>query len=443
MAFATQQSQVELMSELTGLTRDIFVGDVQNNVKRESPAAMLFEDADPGDFNGRFEGQNTVFAVDLEFKTGGVASSGKIPDYTPLDAVQGKVTPIRRYDRVALDNLTELRAAGQGSFQPIGDRIFNTLWDSWKSMTIRHAIGLASGVVCKVTSRTSSTVFVVEDGYNHDGTNPVLNLARNSVIGWYDVSAAQVGGAGVISSLARSTRTITMDSATTWEVDVGNQIAAGDFIFFATSNRTTNDHFELERNLAPNGFGTILDPDAAASTVFNIAEGTYPNWKPYRVASATFDHMEVTEHWLKLAAQRGFKVSGETDVAIAHPSAIAQLARSLMGVQQQAYTGDTLKGGYSGVTIRGIEFMEDHFFYHDVAATVCKQYLKRVNIGGDADFISNSGSMWEGIPNYDGKSAYVGEYMNYLCTHRGANGLLTGIVTPDVVDSDFDGDWSY
>ena len=158
MAVGSQQANVELLAALTGLTHDIFVGDVQNNVIRESKVASIMQDAGPGDF--KFAGQNTVFAVELDFKTGGIASLGMIPDYVPLDAVQGKVQPKRRYAQIALDNFIELLASGQGSFEDLGDRIFNTLWDAWKSMTIRHAIGASTGLVAKVSSRTSSTLLL-------------------------------------------------------------------------------------------------------------------------------------------------------------------------------------------------------------------------------------------------------------------------------------------
>lgn len=179
-----------------------------------------------------------------------------------------------------------------------------------------------------------------------------------------------------------------------------------------------------------------MDPGAAATTVFGIAEGTYQRWKPFRKTSVTFDHLELTEHWLQLAAKRGFAVTPDTDVVVTFPSNVAQLARSLMGFQQQAYTGGDLKGGYGKIQISGISIVEDHFFFHDVAMTLYKQGLYRVNLGGDADFWGEDGSMWSRIADFDGKDAYVVDYIQNFHVHRGANGCLTTIVT-DVTDSDF------
>lgn len=430
----SQRATIESMEDLAGLTHDIFVGSVVNNVRRASPSSMLFQDLPPGEY--RLEGSACVFATDLRFKTGGLATSGNIPDYVGLDAVQGKVTPTRRYARIAVDNLVQRRASGEGAFDDLTNRIFEKLWDAWESMEIRHSVGPSSGLLAVVDARVDADKFTIKDAFGNAGTNPCSHLDKGSIIAWYDVSASGFAGAARVADIDYSTSTITVDSAGTWEP--GDQLANGDLIYFATTNRIDAPHFEAERNLAPNGLGTIADPAASLTTVFNISQTDEPRWKPFRKASKTFDHLELTEHWLQLAAKRGFGVTPETDVVLAHPSAVAQLARSLMAFQQQAYTGGTLQGGYRGITVSGIEVLEDHFFYHNVAMTLYKDALYRINLGGDADFWGEDGSMWSRIADYDGKDAFVVDYMNYLSNHRGAHGVLTGIVTPDVTPGDYD-----
>jgi hypothetical protein len=119
-----------------------------------------------------------------------------------------------------------------------------------------------------------------------------------------------------------------------------------------------------------------------------------------------------------------------------YPSCVAQIARSLMGFQQQAYTGGNLNGGYQQVHVAGIAIEEDAAFYHNVAVTLCKDKLYRVPLGGDADFWGEDGSMWQRMAGYDGKEAYVVDYLNYMSNHRGAHGALTGITT-DLTDANF------
>ena len=433
MALGSQQGTAETLSEIAGLVHDTFYGGVLPYVRAESKTAMLFQEAGAGDF--QLVGDNIHFACDLEFPTGAMATNGMLPDHVGLDPAEGTITPIRRYRRIALDNFVAARASGAGAYDNQSDRIFDVLWNSWKYMEIRHSVGPSSCLVGVVESRTSSTVFVINDAFGNTDTNPLAHLSPGSVLAWWDITAtAAIDGAGKISSIAYSTRTITMDSATTWEP--GDQIDVGDLIYFATTNNISTDYFISERNLGPNGFGTIGDPAAAATTVFGIAESDHARWKPYRKASTTFDHLEVTEHWQQLGTHRGFEVTPGTDVAIAFPSAVAQLARSLMAFQQQAYTGGDLKGGYGTVTIANMPVQSDPFFYHNVFATMWKEGLYRANLGGEADFLAEDGAMWSRIADFDGKEAQVGEYMQTWCTNRGANGLLTGITT-DVTDSEF------
>lgn len=429
----TQATTVDAMTDLTGLAHDVFQGNVLPNVRCESPTAMLFQEAGPGDYT--LEGQNMVYAADYDYATGGVASSGYVPDHVGLDPVQGKLTPIRRYRRIAIDNLVEKRATGQGAFEDLATRLFKILWDSWKRMEIRHSLGPATALLGKCESRTSSTVFVIKDAFGHVGTNPTNYISKGAILAWWDLTAtAAFDGAGIVSSVAYSTRTVTMDSATTWEP--GDQLAANDLIYFATTNNISNAHFEGERNLGLNGLGVIVDPDAALTTVFNIAESTSPRHKPYRKASSTFDHLELTEHWRQLAQKRGFPVSPQTDACIMFPSAVSQLARSLIGFQQQAYTGTRMAGGYTGVTVAGMELLEDYNFYHDVCMTISKQHLFRINLGGPAAPVAEDGSEWNRIEDFDGKELYVGEYCQTFSAHRGANAALTGIST-DVTDADY------
>ena len=447
----SQQTHVELLDDLTGLTHDIFVGDVKDVVRRSSITTRIFQDADSGEYS--FSGQKTKFATDLRYKTGGVATSGVTPDFVPLDAVQGEIQPTRRYVTYALDNLIELLATGEGSFEDIGDRIFRHLWNAWENMEIRQSIGDSSGVAALTDSRESGTVVRIKDGYGHEGTNPLLHISEGSMLGWYDVSADQVGGGSVVASINYADKEITLEDGGHWESG-GNEISEDDPIYFSTTANPNSDRFEIERNRAPHGVGNIADPGAAYTTVYGIAEATHPRWKPFRKQSVTFDHLEVQEHWLQLGAKRGYGVSPQTDYAITQGAPAAQLARSLMAFQQQAYTGDQLKGGYAldggsgnepdfmphaGITVGGVPIYVDSFFYHDVFLTLCRDKLYRIEVGGDADYWSGDGSMWNRISGYDGKDGFVNHYMNNLATDRGALGILSEIAT-DLTADDFAGD---
>lgn len=423
---------------LTNLMHDIFVGRVVNNVKRESPVAMMFQDAGAGEY--RLEGTAMKFAVDLRFKTGAMATDGKLPNATNMDAQEGSITPIRRYARLAIDNMFEKQASGPGAYDNLSDRVFDQLWDSWKSMEIRHSIGPASGLLGVIESTDTPLHFVMKDAFGNVGTNPIAHISEGSILALSDATDSyNIVASATVSSINYSTREVVM--STEWDEDVTP--AAGDYIYFATSPTHADGHFTSEKNLAPNGLGTIVDPAAAATTVHGILETDYPRWKPFRKASSTFDHLELTEHWLQLGAKRGFAVSPQSDVVVAFPAAVAQIARGLMGFQQQADLGGELKGGYKSLTVGGIPIVQDHFFYHNVAMTLNKDSLFRVNLGDEASFFNGDGSQFARIADYDGKEAFVCEYMNTFCNARGTNGAITGIVTPDITDEDYSAVPSY
>ena len=433
---ASQIGNVGATSDFSGLAHDIFVGDVVPHARRMSPSASVFNDAGPGDY--RLLGTKMKFAARLHDAVGGAATDGKVPDHIDSDAVQGELTPIRRYHRIAMDNLTKSQVTGEGAFEDISTFLFDEFWAAWKNMEIRQAIGSSTGYIAKVSSRTSSTVVVLKDGFGHAGTNPISHIAKNAIVSWWDVDQAQVGGAAKISNIDETNNTVTLDSAATWETAVGNAIAADDFIMIATTNSTASAHFVTERNLAPYGFGTIVDPDASISTAFNIAESNYPRWKPVRRTGGTVDHLAVSDFFEALGTKRREPVTPGTDVALAHGAVIRQVARSLMGYQQQAYTGGDLRGGHGGVFVDGIPLVPDPYFYHDVLAVLYKPALYRVNLGGEPGFYDQDGSEWSRMADYDGQDGFASEYMNFFTNQRGYHGAMVGLVVSDVTTSDYD-----
>jgi hypothetical protein len=445
----SQMNTVELLTALTGLTHDVFTKSVVPLVRRKSIAARMYMDA-RADSDYQLIGQNLKFAVYDDFVTGGIATSGKIPDHIGRDAVQGTLNPIRRYRRIAMDNFVDRVARDAGAFEDFGKKLFDELWDSWYSMEVRHAIGYANGLIAKIESRTSSTKVILKDAFGYPGQSVLPHINKNSIICWYDVDGGAIAGAGKVTAVNPTTREYTIDSAATWEPAATT--AANDLVYFATTPNITSAHFEAEKDLAPNGFGTILDPLDALTTVFGIAQGDHPRCKPVKRTSVTFTHMEVTRFVRKLASKRGFDVTPSTDMVLTYPAIADQLAESLMAFQQQAYDGTVLKGGYlvnggsgnsdedmptAGLQVAGLPVYTDGFWYHDTLAIIPREKLMRAGLK-DADFDTSGWGQWGKIADYDGQDAHVAEYMQGFTNDRGAFGLITGIDCPDVDDLDYD-----
>lgn len=424
-------------SDLGGLVHEIFAGDVKPNVKAKSASAQVFQEASAG-ADYRLDGEKLVGAAQLLYATGALGNSSTfLPDNNYQDAANWEVTPVPRYVRRAISNFDEARAKkGPGAFADLLGTLFDQMWDAWFRMEIRHAVGSSDGILCKVSSRTSATVFVAKDGYGHTDTPPLLHIEKGMVLAWLDVSNSNTAtGAGRVSSIAYSTNTVTMDSGSTW--DPGTDMTGGDLIVAATTYDVTRDYFDTEFESARNGIMDIVDPDAANSTVFAVVEATYPRWKPYREASATFDHIEVTEHWQKLRAKSTDEVTRNSHVCLTNGAVIAELARTLEGYQQATNLGGNFEGGYTGVTIAGMDFMQDDFQLHDVLYTLSKEDIFVADLGGEADLAADDGSRFSRLPDQDAKEWYARDYGNAWSDRRNRHAALTSIALTNVDADDY------
>lgn len=434
MAYGSQQSNVDALTDITGLVHEVFTTDVLGAVRWESVSAQLMMNAQEGDF--RYDGESLNGATDLLRPTGALGTSGALPDTAHNDAANWQTTPIRRYVRRAVDNFTEARAIkGPGSFADFGTRLFDQMWGAVRLMEIRHAVGTSNGYLCKVSSRMDADTFVVKDGYGHASMAPTIMLDEDMVIAWVDVDDSNnIAGAGTISSITHSTNTVTVSSSTTWEP--GNTLSANDYIVAATTPNISTDYFETEYTNAKNGFMDIIDPDANLSTVFTISEATYPRWKPYRKASSTFDHIELTEFFRQHAAKSTYPVGPDSHTAVCHPAVYAELARTLEGYQQQQNLGKTLEGGYQAIRVAGFDIAQDEYQLHDVLYNVCNEDLFTISLV-EAGYFDEDGSMYERISDYDGKEWYVRDYCNSFAPRRNRHGALTSITLSNVTASDF------
>jgi hypothetical protein len=116
---------------------------------------------------------------------------------------------------------------------------------------------------------------------------------------------------------------------------------------------------------------------------------------------------------------------------------VAELARSLVGFQQQQQLGKVLEGGYQTVNISGWDIAEDEYQIPDVLYALCNEDLFTVSLV-EAGYFDEDGSMYERISDYDGKSWWVRDYCNSFSPRRNRHGALTGITLSSVTASDFD-----
>lgn len=439
MALGSQQGRTVGVSSLTGLLHEVYAGQVKPAVRANSVTAQLFQEAGAGDY--RIDGEKLVGSTDLTYAGGAMHTTGKLPDHQEIDAVEWNITPTRAYRRGAIDNFTEKRGgAGPGSFGDYATRLFDQVYDSFKRLKIRSAVGGSSGVLCVVDSRTSATIVVVKNGYNHTGMQPTTQLENGMCLAWLDSSNSYaVGGSGRLhgtTGVAHGTKTLTF--AASIENGSGTPtIASGDLFVFATTTPYTVDYFETEYNNARQGLLDIVDPNAVNTTTMGISTSTYPRWSPLREASATFDHLELTEHWLKLASQSTDPVTPASHTVLTSPAVYAELARTLEGFQQQQQLGMTFEGGYQAVRIAGQDIVADPWQLHNILYTMCREDLFSCDLGGDASEFDEDGSMFARIADFDGKEWFIREYGNDFSDRRNRHAALTGIGLANVDEDAF------
>lgn len=438
MSLGSQQANVGSISggDYTGVLHEIYAGDVKPAVRATSPSLQVWKDAGPGDY--RIDGEKLVGSTDLDTVNGAVHTTGFLPDHIEADAVEWAITPAQAYRRGAIANAVRARGGkGPGSFGDVLSRLFDQVFESFKRLEIRSAVGGSSGIICVTASRTSNKIIVMKDGYNHVGTHPMMHIEKKNIMAWMDASNSfAVGGSGIVESKVNSTKTVTFVAS----VENGSgtpTIVAGDVWVMATTTPYTVDYFETEYNIARNGFMDIIDPDEVDTTFLTISEVTYERWAPFREASSTFDHIELTEHWAKLAAQSTDPVTPSSHIAITGPAVYAELARTLEGFQMQQQLGQTFEGGYQAVRVAGMDIVTDPWMLHDVMLTICKENLYRATVDGEADYMDEDGSMFSRIADFDGVEWYIAEYGNQWTDRRNRHAALTSIALPNVDEDSF------
>ena len=439
MALGSQQTNLGTIAggDFTGIIHEMYRGEVKKACRASSVTSQMFQDAGPGDYS--VVGEKLVFPVDLKFPTGAQYTSGYLPDHMYQDAVEGFVTPVRAYRRGAIDNFEQRRGVkGPASFEDLLTRLFDQVFESFKRLQIKSAIGGSSGILCVVSAKTTNAIIVMKNGYNHVGTTPLMHIAEGQVLAWLDANNSYVvGGSGTVLSIAYATDTVTFGAS----IENGSgtpTIAAGDVFVEATTVLYSTDYFDTSYNVSINGLMDIVDPDNTLTTIHGISESTYARWRPWRQASSTFDHLELTEHWAALRAQSTDMVTPATHTCVTSGAVEAELARTMEGFQQQQNLGKTFEGGYQAVRVSGMDIVADPWMLHDVLYTLCTEELYNVPLGdAGPDYFEEDGSMFSRIADFDGKEWYVYDYGQCFTALRNRHAALTGIAISNVTAANF------
>jgi len=425
---SSQQPFLEDIAGISELVHENFINGVYPWLEFMGPVLSLFQLAGPGEFN--LLGEKIIFAGDVTYAGGAMATSGFLPDSEYIDPVNFETTPTRMYVRRAVDNFIVARAAGpDGTFEDFLGRLMEQMWDAFERTQNRHVHGSSDGTICLVASRIDNVTITVDSGLGHLGTSPLMFLEPGMRLAWHDASDSfAVGGAAIILSIDYANDEITF---TTPFDDGGTVPVDGDPIVFATTSSDTATYFETERGKAALGLLDLIDPDENNSSYLGVSESTNPRVKPVRTASVNYDEVEIMEHWKEIESKSTAPVGPMTHTCTCQPGTVIELAKTLLPYTQIQTKGKELPGGWTTINIAGQDMLEDPWHIHDVLYTLCMEDMRVIDLDGDAQISTDDGREWQRLADFDGREIFARHYVQRILKRRNRCGALTGITNPN------------
>lgn len=412
------------------LVHENFADGVAPWLAHISPKSGLYKKIGPKGYT--LSGKKLVIACDNSYRGGFMATDGYIPEPQNVDPVNMEFTPARVYISGAADNFLLAIARTPDAFEDFGARLMTQMWDAAERGTTRHINGGSAATVCKVVSRTSASVVVVEDGYGFDGASPSMFLEAGMSLASLDATAAYaVLGADTLSAVAHDTSTTTATLTFTTSIEGSGTIAAGDLLVMCSTPSTTDSHFVTERSRAPLGELDIFDPADSLTTYGSLTEATTARINPVRRASTNFGFVEIMEFLAEISAKSNSPVSAASHVLTMQEGLKIELAKELLPYQQQAQLGRELQGGWKTVKIGEFDILSDPFHVPSVVYAQCPEDMAVVDVSGDLAIQDFDGSEFQRMTDYDGRQWYAAAYLNRFAIRRNRLGALTGITNPN------------
>lgn len=424
----SQVDNLNTVAGLSGLFHSVFNNKIVPNLAHMAASTGVFRRAGPKDYT--MVGSAVYYAGQLRASGGAMSTSGQLPDHQYTQPVPFNTSPVRSYVRRAMDNFVKARGVDPGVYGNFADEITRDATEAFERKMSFDAHAGSSAILCKVASRTSATVVVVDDGYGHTGTNPLMFIEIGDTLAWLDATDSYAyKGAAKVSAINYTTKAITFGTAFD---DASTVPADGDLIVRATTTGTAPlstiaGHFVTEYGLGPQGFRDILDPDSDNSSYNGVAEATYIRNKPARVASVSWGEVEFMDFIQQINASGNTQVAPDSHVLTCQGAVLNELARTLVSFTQIREKGQELAGGWTTVRLAGFDFLEDGYHTHDELMCHCLDDYVVVDMSGDAQVFTGDGNQMTRIDDWDAIEYYMYWYGQRFAERRNRSGTLTGI----------------
>jgi hypothetical protein len=420
-------AQVErTTANISTLVHENYVNEVKPMVDHIDPLAAIFTKIGPGGYT--LIGEKLQFATDWTYAGGFMGTDGFLPDPEQVNPMELITTPARLYARRAIDNFLKALAVQPGAYEDLSARLTKQMLDAVRRGTARHIHGSTNATLCTFVSRTSATVIVVDAGFGHASTAPCMFIEEGMTCALLDANNSYaVIGAATVSDVAFNTSSTTATLTFATDIDTSSTAADGDPLVFATTNDSSATHYVSERGYAPLGLYDILDPDGASTTLLSASETTYPRWAPINRASSDWGHIELMEFLFEIGAKSNSEVSARSHVITMQDGARIELAKTLLGYQQQSNLGRTLEGGWQAVRVGEFDVVASPYHLHDVVYALCPEDLHVVDLDGEPSAWAGDGSQNSRLADYDGYEWFIKHYVQRFPSRRNRMGALTGV----------------
>ena len=384
----------------------------------------------------RWGGNGAYWDVVTGRPAGGTWSQGGFfPPDTFAQEKQATTGVARGYVTRQIDGLLNLGTMNkEAAFEKILRKTFREIKTASRLLMQGAIHGAGQGVMCNVTTVTSSTVIIVQAPYGIAGAGQgTLLLAPGDFIAVRDTTGATLRGKSNISTITSVSATSASGTITLTNAIAG--MVATDIVVKAT---VSDDSYSSTAGTGvPNGLANITNRGGSYATLHGLSSSTYPIWNTVQMVAGT-DTPDVntpTEDDIWQLIRRVANWSGE-DAQLASdefilmmgPGMIQKLSQSFIG--QRRFTADEfakrIKGGYKALEVCGLPAFEDYYTPAGTIYLIHKPSLAMVD-AKDWSFVEFEGSgQWRWIQGRDAFETTFGCYLNLATLVRNPHGSIAG-----------------
>jgi hypothetical protein len=317
--------------------------------------------------------------------------NGDLPNARSLQAANAAVTLKYQYQRGYLTSQIMQMGTADGAFSDVLAQIIQSMDASLRKKLNFQLYRTSTGKITQVTTGATSTSFVVDS---------LKGLYLDQEIDFYSGATATVVAAGcIITDIAESTNTITIDTSIT--------TTTGDYIYGAG-----------DKDNAMNG---LLDGLATSGTYMGIDKAA----NSWFQGKATTSVGALTDDILTKLKRQADKAGAKPTMWLTTHEVKSKIWSNLLRADRR-YNDVTIAGGYKTFTYHDLPVVPDNDAPEGTAFCVDPSFIKIFRTK-DFNWIDDDGNKLHWVPGKDAYELCLRGYLNMLVTYPGAIPYASGI----------------